>query len=415
MNLAALFPEISPAALLELEQILHDPRHPRFVRRLQALLARCDRPDEVFALVSKDDFIAHWPRVRRYWRQLGETRDFLAWWESVYEELVRRQRGTSAKPKGVSDEMRELGRRLRDKRLQRGWTQAELARRAGLCQPDISAIERGKLNITVAKLRRLRQILDGESAVLDLILPYLPEDLENLHRDENDLRARSVLALNSSAASRDHLAMITTSAGLFYRLVMDSREKNENELAMLALGCRLYNSSAAALRLALTGYYQPALTMIRDMLETNFLLDYFSLDSDTLVTRWRTASPAERKKEFAPAAIRKALDKRDGFKEKKREAAYRRLCELGAHPTWNGFALISEKQEHGLTIKMGPFLNEGTLHTTIGELVKTIVQAATSFAILLPIAEDTIPVRQQYLAQFAQWQAKYLPDRPPAS
>ena len=49
--------------------------------------------------------------------------------------------------------------RLHYERIKRGWTQAELGRRATIRQTDISAIERGRLNPTDDELLRLANAL----------------------------------------------------------------------------------------------------------------------------------------------------------------------------------------------------------------------------------------------------------------
>ena len=53
-----------------------------------------------------------------------------------------------------------LGQRLRTRRTHLGWTQMELAYRAGLIQPDISLLERGeKRALWAATLARLADAL----------------------------------------------------------------------------------------------------------------------------------------------------------------------------------------------------------------------------------------------------------------
>ena len=49
--------------------------------------------------------------------------------------------------------------RLHYERIKRRWTQAELGRRAGIRQTDVSAIERGRLNPTDDELLRLANAL----------------------------------------------------------------------------------------------------------------------------------------------------------------------------------------------------------------------------------------------------------------
>ena len=49
--------------------------------------------------------------------------------------------------------LRELGFRIRERRLARGWTQAELARRCGLHRTFIGSVERGERNLSALNLR----------------------------------------------------------------------------------------------------------------------------------------------------------------------------------------------------------------------------------------------------------------------
>ena len=45
-----------------------------------------------------------------------------------------------------------LGRRVRELRLKRGWTQAQLAKRVGLDRSYLGDVERGGRNVSAAKL-----------------------------------------------------------------------------------------------------------------------------------------------------------------------------------------------------------------------------------------------------------------------
>ena len=59
----------------------------------------------------------------------------------------------------------ELGRQILDLRLQRGWTQRELAQRAGTRQANISRLENGQLNPSVDTLQRVADALGVQLAV----------------------------------------------------------------------------------------------------------------------------------------------------------------------------------------------------------------------------------------------------------
>ena len=84
---------------------------------------------------------------------------------------------------------------------------------------------------------------------------------------------------------------------------------------------RTFNAFGASLKLALSGYTQIGVLILRDILETVFLLNLFRRDR-TLIERWRFADEQTRRQEFSPAAVRKALDERDGFRGRKREEMY---------------------------------------------------------------------------------------------
>ena len=51
--------------------------------------------------------------------------------------------------------LRALGRRIRELRLAKGWSQEELARRSGLHRTYISSVEQGKRNLAALNLRGL--------------------------------------------------------------------------------------------------------------------------------------------------------------------------------------------------------------------------------------------------------------------
>jgi transcriptional regulator with XRE-family HTH domain len=65
--------------------------------------------------------------------------------------------------------LRHLGGRVRDQRLARGFTQAELAKKCGLHRTFIGSVERGERNIAILNLRLiarslrvpLAELLDG--------------------------------------------------------------------------------------------------------------------------------------------------------------------------------------------------------------------------------------------------------------
>ncbi|MCU1338926.1 MAG: hypothetical protein JWO19_4507 [Bryobacterales bacterium] len=54
---------------------------------------------------------------------------------------------------------RRLGKRIRELRLKRGWTQDVFADKSGFHRAQVGAFERGELNVTLASLVLLAQSL----------------------------------------------------------------------------------------------------------------------------------------------------------------------------------------------------------------------------------------------------------------
>ncbi len=61
---------------------------------------------------------------------------------------------------------RDLGKRIRNLRSRRGWSQEEFAAVSGLHRTYIGAVERGEKNLTVSTLHTLAQTLDTSIAKL---------------------------------------------------------------------------------------------------------------------------------------------------------------------------------------------------------------------------------------------------------
>lgn len=102
-------------------------------------------------------------------------------------------------------------------RLERGLTQEELARRAGLPRPNLSAIERGQREVSLRTLRALAAALDVRPGVLaDGIAPREEEENGELSREAMERIADAVIQKKSLAqpkekALADRLRHIVTS------------------------------------------------------------------------------------------------------------------------------------------------------------------------------------------------------------
>ncbi|RWY85154.1 hypothetical protein EHI44_16700 [Rhizobium leguminosarum] len=212
--------------------------------------------------------------------------------------------------------------------------------------------------------------------VHELARNCFPENLSSLHAGEEEVRRRSIEFIEGDAELLLHLNMIERVMDLLQFIRQDYGEITDGQLIVKLLGARLFNDMGAAIRLALGGYYQAAGSHIRDMLETSFLLDYFSTDH-ALILSWKSADEGIRNKEFNQAKIRKALDERDGFTEAKRYEHYKLLSSVASHPTFDGFGML--RPQAGADAHMGPFFVKGLLSATAQELVKVAVISSGCF------------------------------------
>ena len=161
MHISKYFWDLKEKALKETYRILKNPKHPKFIIRMVTFLSRCDKPKELFSLISKNDFIKTWPEIRAYWIKLTRESDFRDWWETIYEQILEKYKMKKIRPKGESPVLFiKIGRLIRNARIQKGLSQKELALKAGMKQPDISKIEEGKKNITIQTLASLCKILE---------------------------------------------------------------------------------------------------------------------------------------------------------------------------------------------------------------------------------------------------------------
>ena len=207
----------------------------------------------------------------------------------------------------------------------------------------------------------------------------------------------------------DHAAVIEHWMDVVFFFSIQYDTSDEDELTLQRLGIRLFNTSACALTLLLSGYYQNAGLQMRDILETGFLIDDFSIDR-TRIKQWRESTDKQRKKHFAPVEVRKRLDARDGLATQGRAAAYSLLSDYASHPTHKGFALIYPC-ELG---KIGPFFHLPFLRRLIEELAKRLLDPTIKFANHFPPTQTTLPVHKDLLAKTNTWGQKYLGLNSPA-
>ena len=74
--------------------------------------------------------------------------------------------GIKGQPLTLEVHLKSLGRHIQERRKARGWSQLELASRAGIDRTYLSTVEQGKQNVTIAAVLRIADALDTTLAQL---------------------------------------------------------------------------------------------------------------------------------------------------------------------------------------------------------------------------------------------------------
>lgn len=232
----------------------------------------------------------------------------------------------------------------------------------------------------------------------------LPDNLSSLHGEEERIRVESLQSIEDTPHLKDHISAIHASMAVIFAIAQGHEHQSNDEKIIQYLGLRTFNNCASALKLGLSGYYQSAFALVRDVYETVLLLDYFRSYPEK-ITVWESADKKARLKDFGPAVIRKALDDRDGHSKQKRKYIYDRLSEYASHATAPGFILVAPQ---GLG-KIGPFFEQKYLRAFIEEIVKFAAQAGVVFiGFFKNVKEALILEKAHFLSEIDQWKRYYL-------
>jgi hypothetical protein len=230
------------------------------------------------------------------------------------------------------------------------------------------------------------------------------DNFNNLHAEEERLRDLHDKFVESNEDIRDHIAVIHEAMNVICALTRDHAHRSDDELTIQFFGIRIFNLSAASIKLAYAGYYQSAFSAIRDLLETFFLLDYLVSNRDQIPI-WNAATKHQLKGKFGPNAVRNALDIRDGFKEGKRKELYDLISHHATHATPSGFKL-TVKDQLG---EIGPFYSETNFEAWAQELVKVMNSAGVVFGKMFKHLEPRLTVtKMSYLDHVKSWRKKYF-------
>jgi hypothetical protein len=231
------------------------------------------------------------------------------------------------------------------------------------------------------------------------------DNLGSLHDHEEQLRAQSLEAIKADAALSDHWKLVAEAMNAIFVFTHDHVHGSENELTLQYLGIRLFNAAGASIKLALSGYYQKAFHLVRDVIETYFLVDYLSTYPEK-IDEWRRADKKKRIAQFGPGVIRKALDQRDGYTSGKRKEIYDLISELASHPSYRGISLTTTGKAN--MAQVGPFFDEKKLRVWLYEIAMRLSHAAV-ILLSAPERKDAklLTTQVHYIEVNKKWWSKY--------
>ncbi len=165
--------------------------------------------------------------------------------------------------------------------------------------------------------------------------------------------------------------------------IMQKSIKEEDHKTISYIGARIFNDGMVAFKSCMSGYYQIAMSLLRDLIEIQFLLDYFRSHKEQIVI-WRKSNNKNRYNKFAPHILYKKLDKRDGWTGERRKHTYQMFCEYAAHVSYSGIKLTANDKN---VVLIGNFFDEKKLLNAALELVRRLGHAVMSAVALLPNTE----------------------------
>ena len=228
----------------------------------------------------------------------------------------------------------------------------------------------------------------------------IPENLERLHDSEEQLRQKAIAFAVSDERLAQHLSIIERAMDLCDTLRQYLTDDEDLKVVQI-FSMRMFNAFGASVKLALSGYHQNAALVLRDVLETVFLLDLFEHDR-TAIRRWRLADKQARMKEFRPIKVREVLDTRDGFTSKKRADLYELFSELAGHPSMKASWMLRPERYGDAVI--GPFMEKTALVAVLSEGGRLAVQAGGHLLPFFPAGWNaTAPALTSFKLVRAQW------------
>jgi len=138
------------------KRILKNENDPRFYIYAEKLFSRVNNPKIAFGYVPKEVFYHKWPIIKQRIEKDQWAKQKSDFWQGVYEKV------TSVPPERIS-----IAQQIKNIRIERGYTQEEMAQKLGVIQQFVSKLEAGTENVTIDTLKKVAEVF-GKKLVIQL-------------------------------------------------------------------------------------------------------------------------------------------------------------------------------------------------------------------------------------------------------
>lgn len=160
-------------------------------------------------------------------------------------------------------------------------------------------------------------------------IPSGIEHLDGVLRGSLNVQHQSAQTLDELSTERE---LLGTALSALYQVATCHRKCFGGGHVLEALSGRIYNLTASAYQLALSGFYDEALNLTRSIGEIGNLISLSVVDKSAL-TEWLTSDTQTRIKKFSPAKIRKLLERHEAAVVVANKDWYSEFCEKYTHVT----------------------------------------------------------------------------------
>ena len=130
------------------KNILKNSNDPRFYIYAEKLFSRVKNPKVVFKYISKGIFYNQWAQIKQRIEKDKWSTGKVDFWQGYYESLSN-----------MTPERIDIAKQIRNVRIDRGYSQAELAEKLDVIQQYVSKLEAGSENLTIDTLKRIADVL----------------------------------------------------------------------------------------------------------------------------------------------------------------------------------------------------------------------------------------------------------------